>query len=338
MKKITYLAPLMALPVLLLAGCRGATPAVGLSANWNKDTMHSSLDAPKEIESLTYAVTFEGADRDAYAVHYGEGVYTTRLECRMLDLGEGEQQYGYYYRTRLDLPVWFTINGQESEHFDDYVESEVWFMNFDNALQPVKSVKTASSYTPLGSTPASFESDYYVHYADNLTVEYNRALSEATLNRTFTERTSSSETAEEKKIENQKTAITKENFFDNEQLLLMLRAVDLSSAQTFNTIDTSSNKTQSQLRTTAATAAPFAASFTLTEGDAEPRTVQADIDAVTTQMSYSKGMSGQAQSLVFAAKTSNENNVYRNFLLQMETPLDFSLGTLKYTLKSATVL
>lgn len=332
MKKLKYLAPLLALPLLLLGGCKGSTPALALSANWNKDTTNKGLDGTKNLlETLTYSVSFEGTDDGKYAVHYGEGTYTTRLECRMIEAGEASQ-YGYYYRTELNIPVWFTVNGAESEKFNDTLVSEAWFLNLNNSLQPVKSTKTANSHTPIGNKPADLNADHYFHYDGNITIDYDNPLSKATINRRYLERYSSQTEAVEKNTENLITKIKSENYFDNEQILFVLRGTDMSASASLKTINPTALHSVSTVRMTAPTKTAYAANFTVNENDAQTK-IETNLDAFTTQISYSTG--GQAQSITYAAKTDTNNNLYRNVMLQMDVPLSFNLGTLKYTLKTA---
>lgn len=343
LKKIKIFAPLLALPLLLLGGCKNATPAIGLSANWNRDTAIGNLTGEKpEFEELVYGVTFESKETEKYAVHYENGTYTTRLGARLIEVGKDEagnpvNEFCYYYRTSLDIDVYFTIGEQKSETFRDTLVSEVWFRNLDNALQPVKSVKTGVSHTPVGNNPKSLEDDYYAFFDEyNCTIEYNNPLTSAAINRSYQERYSSQTETTEKKTE-LTTKLKADNFFDNEQIMFMLRGTDMSESVTLKTLNSTAFASMSTVRAAAPKATSYAVDFAMIE-NGETKQVNGSIDAFSLEFSYSSGMSGQAQQAVYAARTNVNDNLYRNVLLYMEVPLFSSLGTLKYTLKTATFL
>lgn len=343
MKKIKYFAPLLALPLLLLGGCKNATPAIGLSANWNRDTAIGNLTGEKtEFEELVYDVTFESKPTEKYAVHYENGKYKTRLGARLTEVGKDDagnpvNEFCYFYRTSLEIDVYFTIGEQKSETFRDTLVSEVLFRNLDNALQPVKSVKTGVSHTPVGNNPKSFEQDYYAFFDEyNCTVEYDNPLTSASISRSYKEHYSTQTEAAEKKSE-LKTKLKADNFFDNEQIMFMLRGTDMSESVTLKTLNSTAFASTSTVRTVMPKATSYAVDFSMTE-NAETKQVNGSIDAYSFEFSYSSGMSGQAQQAVYAARTNVNDNLYRNVLLYMEVPLFSDLGTLKYTLKTATFL
>ncbi len=343
MKKIKFFAPLLALPLLLLGGCKAATPAIGLSANWNRDTALGNLTGEKsEFEELVYDVSFEGKTTDGYAVHYENGTYTTKLGARLIETGKDEagkpvNEWGYYYRTSFAVDVFFTIGEQKSETFRDTLESEVWFRNLDNALQPVKSVKTGVSHTPVGNDPKSFDQDYYALFDNySCTIAYDVPLTTASIERSYSERYSTQTESAEQKSE-LKTKLKADNFFDNEQILFALRGTDMSASVTLKTLNSTAFTSTSSVRTAVPKATSYAVDFEMRE-NGETKQVNGSIDAFSLEFSYSSGMSGQAQQAVYAARTSVNDNLYRNVPLYMEVPLFSSLGTLKYTLKTATFM
>lgn len=342
MKKIKFVAPVLLASTMLLCACRSGTPAIGLSANWNKDTTISTIDVATDtvLETLTYDVTFEGPETTGYAVHYGNGTYTTSLRSyRFVDMEPS--QYGYYYRTELNIPVWFTIGEQTSETFNDTIVSEVWFLDLEHALQPVKSTKTSTSHTPVNSSPKSFDDTYYVHYYDYKSeIAYNNPLSEAAINVSYSQLTSVQEAAAQepyKAEDSITTSVKSTNFFDNEQLLFVLRGYGMGASAKLNTLNPTSYKSQSTVNLTAPSAVTRYRNFTITEGgNVQQPDENKELTAFETTIAYSSGMSGQAQKLVYAATTDTKLNEYRNVLLYQEVPLFSSLGTLKYTLKTAT--
>lgn len=336
MKKIRIVAPALALSLVAFCSCAG-TRAISLSANWNKDTTLKEIDGTlKTIETLVYDVTYEATSTESgYGVEYTNGVYQTTLQSDSIALSSGEKEHCYHLHTQLDLSVTFLINGQRSETFQDTMTSDVWFRNVSEALQPVKSTKSYTSHTPVSGSPESFDTTYYALYTFSGETVYDNPLSEATVKQTFTQR--GSDSAEAPKIKKEKTVSVSElNFFDNEQILFALRALDMSSAATVKTINPSSPENETSISVSAPTAAQRAVNFTLKSGDAEAQQVTNSIDAYETSIVYSSSMSGNAQTLVYAAKTNDKDNTYRNVLLYMETPLSFDMGTLKYSLKSAT--
>ena len=336
MKKYKILAPVLAASLLLLCGCRASTPAIGLSPNWNKDTTREPDGTDfSPIEELSYDVTFESNAQSAYGVQYETGTYTTKLECRIIHEAE-PAQLGYAYTTQLKLTGYFTINGEKSpETFEDVLTSEVLFLRRDKALQPVKSVKKGNSHTPVGTSPKSFEENYFWEIADYVyEVNYNNPLTEATINLSYRDRYSTQTEFREYKAEPQTTAVTATNFFDNEQILFVLRGYNMAGAVSLKTLDPASYKTQATVNITAPSAVSRVVDFTIDENGSE-RKIEEAIDTYETTMMLSAGMSGQARLLVYAARTQTYQNDYRNVLIYQEVPYFSNLGTMKYSLKTA---
>ena len=318
-KRLLMLLPV--LPLSMLCACGGTIADLSFNANWYRNT---SLRANLEntLEQLEYSVTFEENQNDGLSISYTDGVYKTELKNGQVELDNSKRE-GYLYTTDLSINVCFEVNGNKSEVFTDNVHTEVQFLSAADGLRPVKSYKKVSCHAPITDSPSGL-SGAYEAYSFTYSVEYDDELTKAEVE--FCDLLANGNPAT-----SSFTLKGAGSFLDNEQILFALRGVDLSYGLTFRSINTVQGKTE-QIAVTNLSANTAAVDF---EMDGER--VQLDaLEVNTVSLSYSSSNVGQPQTLVYAKTTDSTANIYRNVLLEMKTPVYYSLGTLNYKLVKAT--
>lgn len=315
-KKLACLA--LAAPLLLLTACSGGAAQLSFQSNWyGNSSLGSNIE--ETLETLEYAVTFDCTPQRGLSVSY-DGTFKTKFYNDRLTLEAG-QQGGYVLETELTLAVKFTYNGEESPQLTDSVVTRAEFLPVGERLRPVRSERTVRCNFPAGD-PSSLDSAYQ-EYRYGLKIEYNDALTSFTS--VYTDLAGESEpTTSEHTI---KVGAT---YLDNEELFIALRGLDMKSAVSFRSYNYVTDNIQ---------ALGFRATPTETKENAKfemnGAAVDESIDAYSADLSYSGTPSGQAQTLVFAKKTSDAENRFRNVILRMEVPISNALGTLRFTLTKA---
>ena len=327
MKKLKVAGLLMLLPLTLLTACGGETPALSFNANWYRNTALKS-DIQNTYEHLEYEVTFESTPQDGFSVNYANGIYKTELKDGPVMLESGLLN-GYIYTTDLSISVSFTLDGKTSEIYEDSVHTEIEFLSAAEGLKPVKSFREVVSHSPVTKAPNRSLADplesCYAAFHNSYLIEYNEALTSASV--TFTDY-SSFGTPNEEKV-NYKLG-GKGTFLDNDQLTFALRGLNLSTSASFRTLDYV-NRTWKNVQLPTATGLTESVNF---EMDGVP--VQTDIDAYSISVGYAGDYGGQSQVMVLAKTTDANANTYRNVMLRLESPILYSLGTLRYKLVKAT--
>ena len=321
--KIKRLAPLaLALPLTLLCACRNVN-SLTFGAYWYGDTTNSNIFSG-ETETLEYDVSFEPAENSNLQLSY-EGTYTMRLsdENRLVD---GASVPCYHLSTELSVSATFTLNG-ESKSFEDSVVSDVYFLSVAEGLRPLESSKTVVSTSPLNTHPSSLDKDVAYHtfrYATHVVYATNLRSAAFTLDNLDSDADDDDE------------AVTvslgdKGSYLDNEQLLFALRGLDMTSSENFRTINPTKRMEEKIAFSEAPEAVLQSARFTLNGEE-----VDTEIEARKLSLSYQSEASGQAQTFVYATHSGSAGNRYRHVLLSYRAPAVQSVGTVVYTLKSAT--
>ncbi len=310
-KKLT-LALAALLSVTTLAACTDSDKKIAFNNYWELDATTSG----NVNETLVYDVTFEkgtGLDGLAYALSYGKGSYTTTLKAI-------ENSKQYIYTTELNIPVTYTFGESERATFTDTVKSEVVFYNAANLLRPVSSEKTIVSHTPVSTIASPTKlSECYTAYDYTVSTAYkadNKADATITYRKT-----------EDIEAATEPYSFTygkgDYSYLDNEQLLLSLRAVPndttSGSVKSFDVANDSMRKVK----------------FSFGEETGKKFEVFGkDINYREASLQYSSATPGATQTAKIAALTSAQSNTYRNVILELTTPLSYSLGSLVYDLKS----
>ncbi len=315
MKK-KFLLPVLAgiLAFSTLTACTDSDKSVSFSEYWQKD----SLNPGTVEETLTYAVTFEkgaGYDATGYLLSYGEGHYQTNLKSTT---------QGYAYTTELTMPVSYTL-GSETKEFTDTVTTSVLFER--TSLLPIASTKTVVSHSPTNAQ-AKTVADCYVAY-------------EYTVETTYADGTGKSkvvyrETEDVKALEQAETSFQYKkgdySYLDNEQLLLALRAI--SSTTTTGSIKSYAPTEDSMQKIKFTFEEATGKEFNHTVNGASLSDKNISYRPVTLQRSANNP--GTTQTAWIATTPDPSNNLHRNVLLKLETPLAYNLGKLVYTLTAVT--
>lgn len=342
MKKRNFAGLLVLAPLVLLTACT-STPELSFESNWLSYTTQQTVpatNAGEAIETLKYNVSFtryDSALNAPFKVHYSDGTYTASLYSTPVTV-DGKDETAYLYRTELKIKVSFTLNENRSDTYEDTVRSETVFLNVRQNLKPISSTRTVDSHVPLyspSSKPSALLDDkgngvafgHYNYTTETDYTETNKAKIKYT-NLLLTQ----AEEGEQADNVSEHTVSTKGkgSYYDNEQILFLLRGVELSSALSFRSIDPTTRTVDKVKIADGPTAVQEACKFT--EGGT---VTEAAIDAYEISLAYSKSNAGASQKCVYAKKVSSDGNRYRNALLRYEQPVMYSHGTLTYTLAEA---
>ena len=189
-------------------------------------------------------------------------------------------------------------------------------MNAENSLRPVLSEKTYCSTTFYGGAVVQYNYTYRA--------EYDEDLSEVRI-----ELKDLRDVPEEDKLDFSDTLRLSGSgtFFDNEQILLALRAVDLSGTCSFRTVNPVVRERMDVSMTNTPQTVKYAGKDLTLKGEPLP---DGDISAISFSIGYTDSKSGLPLSLVYAAPA--EKN-FRCALLEMKTTAPDGYGTFTYKLK-----
>ena len=197
------------------------------------------------------------------------------------------------------------------------------FYDVYNALKPISSEKTLVSHTPTSSGSKSELSACYQAFEYSVSTIYDAdgkggvaavaQKGQASVENRFE--------IDEKKY----------SYLDNEVLLFAARG--LNSVVTSAKLISYSPFAKAVQTVGFNFAAEESASFTFLK-NGEERTQTITYRPMT--MVLNEKNPGASQTAWIAKTTDSQNNLHRNVILKLQTPLSYSLGTLVYTLASAT--
>ncbi len=319
-KKKLFVLTSAALSAILLSSCSTAS-ITGFSSNWYANTAIPTV-VEGTSETLSYAVSMkpDSSYNNVYSVLYSNGTYTTTLAAEM---HEGELIYSY--QIRFTISVQYTFQSETSELFTDVLTSKVRFKNAQAGLRPVYSEREVESHSPSGPTPKSIE-DTYRHYHYKVVTEYPDASSGKS---TFTNLDPDNPSEDIKEF----SVSDKYSFVDADQLLFAVRGMEFTSAheiRTFSFARSTKKEETTPVKISPSGEASDEFSFKMNGKD-----VKAPIAYYPVTIAYQVKLPGGAQTAWYAKTTDPTANTYRNVMLKYEKPIDYSLGTLVYTLTSA---
>lgn len=320
-KKISTILALV-LGMTALSGCTNSDQKVNFGNFWNTN----AVDTNETIhETLVYDVTFEANETSLvdYTLAYKDGKYTTTLVSAKED-----DKTVYTYTTTLNITAQYTLNGV-TEECQDVVTSTVKFYAAEYGLQPISSEKEikASSPTAITGTTASDCYQQY-HYATKITYNEDCTEGKSVVTHYLTEG--------DPKVKENTFAIDQKklSYLDNEQVLLALRGVrNSTSSAKLNVYSAFAEAVQKVAWTFNA---EVSAEFSFYKDGGEEKT-KSTITYRPVNVVLDEKNPGATQTAWIAKKpeTSSTANVNRNVILRLETPLSYGLGSLIYTLNSA---
>ena len=331
MKTKRFASLLVLAPLALLAGCSSAS-TFGLSANWFSNV--SSTNIPSDFEeTLEYAVSYERSASSLsgkFVVDYSDGTYSVKLEDGAVD-----GQKTYVYTTELRMNVQYSLNGGAPKEFQDVVKTRVEFLDTANELKPLRSTREVHGTVPLTtpSAPNATLNECYMKTDYVVDITYNHDAQKAIFNLTYYTKEGTKDNTKNN-IEDKSIKIKcKGLFFDNEQLIPMLRAAELSSSMAIYTID----PTTRSLEKLSVKDGPTAVTLTQSvQFDADAETVEpTTFKANEISIAYGKPNSGGTHTFTLAQRWAPDSNKYRNVCLKYSYPVINSHGTLTYTLTKA---
>lgn len=323
MKKKRLLGLALLAPLALLTGC-GGTVRLGFSPNWYYDNTVENTTG--KSERLEYDVTFVPTENEGLRLDYDKGgTFVTELtSTEYAQFGKSLQVYRFH--TELYLSGHYTRNGQAGETFNDFMISDVWFMKASDELRPIRSEKSVHSTVPSDEVGSEWYTTYEFNYAVNYTEDLSSADYELNI----------ASPEDQKKETTGKIKLGyDETFLDNEQIIIALRGLNSASSAggTFVTVDPQTQLPSKVNVTTESQS--MTVSFTLND-NGKTETVGSGIDTVQVTCAYTSEQPGPSRRFIYAARTSDESKKYRSVLLRFENTTIYSLGTMTYTLRSAT--
>lgn len=322
MKKKRFASILLVAPLMLFAAC-SSTPKLVLEANWFVNPSVSDILDDFE-ETLEYEVSFEksaSAANGRFTMDYPNGgTYSVKFED-----GTKDGKKTYVYSTELKMQVRYTLDGVSTELMEDVVTTRVEFLNIQNNLQPLSSTRTAKVTAPLASptsAPDSLDVAYgKYNYCTEITYDVEKEEAEFKLTNL------ADGASETKTIDFDGSGM----FFDNEQLIPVLRAAELSSSMSLRTLDPTTRTLEKISIKDGPTATTLKQSVKI--GDEEKK--EYEFQASEISIAYNKQNAGATQKFIFAQRSNRNSNPYRNVLLKYEYPVIYSHGVLTYTLTTA---
>ncbi len=318
--KAKKLMPLLALVLCLssIGGCTKTDEKIPFGNYWNT----ASLTNADIDETLVYDVRFDGNNNSMfnYKLSYENGKYVTHL-INSTENGENI----YIYTTELTIDVVYTL-GSQTKTLSDSVTTEVRFLTAEKALRPISSKKTVISASPVNGDTSSVENCYQV-YDYEVTTTYEADGSKGTS--TVVDNTKESNNSVVKNFEIERE---KYSYLDNEQLPFALRAIPIEkTSATALVYSPFVNKTQ---KVGFSFSSEESGEFSFFRAGNTETKAKNLINYREVKMVLKETNPGATQTALVAYTKDTQNNLFRNVILKLETPLSYGLGSLIYELNS----
>ncbi len=314
MKKLLIAITSILLCLALFTGC-STQAGLTLAGSYFLDDS-SNLSVGQIDETSVYNVEFTSKENSSVKLSLTSGTYTTHL---FTSTYEGTKCYEY--STVLDTTGTFKIDSKE-EPFTDKIETVVYFLGVDNNLKPLYSKRTVKAHSVVPTTEG-YSLEYYEYELetkyenDTATVNFAPNVQASTGHYDL----SNGEHKFEKVFE--------KPYFDNEMMLISMRAMDLNASYTakFTTIDALSNiKREMQLTPNAETPSETLEISYTNSGEKINK-----VETFKYGLAISGTFSGSTIILNYAARTQAKEG-QRLVKMQVEAPLN--MGTFTYTITS----
>ena len=328
MKKIRIASLLLLAPLSLLAAC-ATTPTLILEANWFNNTNTKII--PDDFEEiLEYSISFEKSStalKGSFKMDYPNGgTYTTTFKSGAT--ADGKKTY--VYTTELKTEVEYTLNGVSSGTMSEVVTTCVEFLDVASELKPLTSWREVHATAPR-TTPsnpfATLQACYAkLDYKNEFVYDHDKG----TVTFTQTDLTSDA-TKKEPTVSTIKIG-GKGIYFDNEQLIPLLRAAELATSMSMRSVDTTTGTLDRMTIKDGPTAVTLKQSVKL---KSDEKAEEREFAAYQINLAYNKQNSGGTHKFTLARPGNHDSNTYRNVCLKYEYPVIYSHGILTYTLTSA---
>ena len=298
-------------------------------SNWlhNADVSAVSQVYEKNVYNVAFVASVPEDTTKSFLTADLNGTLTTCLE---------NSSYNgvscYKFSTELTIEGEYVYTASKKATVNDVVTSESYFLGLSDKLTPLYSKKQLLSTVPAVSDVIA---DGAVFGTMDYTVEtiYNRESKEARVIITCGEKAT-----EGFEVDNSDEIIkdysAEGTFFDNESLMFIPRAADLSEGSGFSayfyTLNALENKTQKMYLSLNSSNPTSTVEIPEFVNDAGPVSNK-KFTVYNVGLSIANTFSGSAIELYY----STEPNSYRQ-LIKMSTQLAYSSGKLVYTLKSST--
>ncbi len=313
MKKLLIAITSILLCLALLTGCSQQVFTLGGSYFLDDST---NLSVGQIDETSVYNVDFVAKENSAVQLSLSSGTYTTHLFTSSY---EGTKCYEY--STVLDTVGSFKISDKETP-FTDKVETVVYFLGVDNSLKPLYSKRTVKAHSVIPTTEG-YSVEYYEY---ELETKYDNDT--ATINFAPNVQASTGH-YDLSNGEHKFDKIYEKPYFDNEMMLISMRAMDLNASYTakFTTIDALSNtKREMQLTPNAETPSETLEITYTNSGEKINK-----VETFKYGLAIAGTFTGSAIILNYAGRTHPKEG-QRLIRMQVEAPL--SMGTFTYTITS----
>lgn len=327
MKKIITILLIMVISIFALTGC-GETP-IGFKAQyWHENIATTDYHPLTEVTEYEVKIANKTPNNATEVsnknikMEIASGRYVTTLKMQ-----EDENKMPYYYfKTELYLQGKYVFNNQEIP-FENDVVSETTFNTIVKDFMPISTKKQSSRTTTVIAT-----ADGYALYdfTYNYSIDYG---SEDAKTRYELNTIGENKTTPIVK-ENTFSKYNKEEYIDNELLLLLPRAFDYDSGfiTNFTTIDVVTQKVQNMAynATSKNTNNPDIKSFNLKYKLNGSEVGSEDFKVAKVSAGINDTFSGANIEAYYA----NEHTTHRHRMVKCYTALNESLGYLEYTVKS----
>lgn len=329
-KKKSFILISAVLSAVLFASC-STSMSTNFSANWYENTGNNTV-APGTNETLVYNVEKKADSglNSSYSVEYQKGTYTTTLSTEQRANEDGKTELFYSYQTKLEISVQFLFGAEVSEVFNDVLTSKVLFRSTQLGLQPIYSEKEVYSHSPINIAPSSLEG-CYAEYHYKVVTEYRDKCTAGTA--TLTDLSEENGT-----VQTTNFSISDDySYIDNEELLFAIRGMSLTTSEQLLVYNASTESVQT-VKVVPAEEADDEFEFEVLDenesGSAEDNNKRT-ITYRPVSIAINATNPGATQTAYYAKTVAATNNTWRNVMLKLETPISYNLGTLVYTLKSA---
>ena len=361
MKKLLATAALLVAGIFVFSGCTKQV-ATKLNANWQKTSAYDQ----NYYELLEYSVAFSDAD-STYSLKIVPDLenssYVVETQALASENIDGTTYYDIYYlRSELTMAAQYvdkdtnkvvaqfggTYDTSEADSDDvDTIVTEIWFHSLkatqerEYNLEPIRSVKTVRSHVPnnVNDTTLSL-------YNYSVTTVYNDSCTSATISYkdlwgelSDEDKKVSDSVTKETHPQDGKSVTLKDlqkrfTAFDNAQLYFAARGINFKSGSS-NTLNIVGEAGSQEITLSCSELSTRKAGSLTLDGKELGSDLDIPVSVVSFAITSNGKNSGQPKKVYFAQKSDGAENTYYNLPVRIEEAGFFAMGTMQYTLRSA---